>query len=288
MFQTVAFPPAIVITGASTGIGEACALELDRRGFRVFAGVRSPLAAENLRAKASSQLTPVSIDVTDAASIAASAKVVREAVGDAGLAGLVNNAGVVVSGPLEFLSVDELRRQLEVNVIGQVAVTQAMLPLLRIGRGRIVNIGSISGLLTSPYIGPYSASKFALEAITNALRLELRGSGIKVSILEPGNVKTPIWDKAIAAAEEKVDRAPPEAERLYRLDMEQMRKATLKMRDTGMPVECIVRAVVHALTARRPKRHYPIGGQTRLALFLFRFFPDSLRDMVILKSLGLR
>ena len=279
---------AVVITGASTGIGAACALALDRRGYRVFAGVRSEESAKNLRNQASNRLTPILIDVTDADQIAAAADTVREATEDAGLAGLVNNAGIVVSGPLEFLPVDDLRRQIEVNVIGQVAVTQAMLPLLRTGRGRIVNIGSISGFLTGPYTGPYSASKFALEAVTNALRLELRNSGIKVSILEPSNVKTPIWDKAIAAAEEKADRASPEAERLYRSDMEQMRKASIEMRDTGMPVQCVVRAVLHALTAQRPKTRYPVGVQTRLASFFFRFFPDSLRDTLILHSLGLR
>lgn len=288
MPATIALPRTVVITGASTGIGEACALELDRLGFRVFAGVRSEEAERKLQALASSRLVPLRIDVTDMATIAAAAKTIGETVGDAGIAGLVNNAGVVVSGPLEFVPIDDLRQQLEVNVIGQVAVTQAMMPLLRAGHGRIVNIGSISGFLTAPYLGPYSVSKFALEAVTNALRLELRGSGIKVSILEPGNVKTPIWDKSIARAQEKAEHASPEAERLYRADMEQMHKATLKMRDTGMPVKCVVRAVVHALTARRPKTRYPVGVQARLASFFFHFFPDSLRDTLILRSLGLR
>jgi NAD(P)-dependent dehydrogenase (short-subunit alcohol dehydrogenase family) len=283
-----AVPRTVVITGASTGIGEACALELDRLGFRVFAGVRSEEAGRNLRVQASSRLAPLRIDVTDMATIAAAARTIGEAIGDVGIAGLVNNAGVAVAGPIEFVPIDDLRQQLEVNVIGQVAVTQAMMPLLRIGRGRIVNIGSISGLLTAPYAGPYSASKFALEAVTNALRLELRNSGIKVSILEPGNVKTPIWDKSIARAQEKAERASPEADRLYRSDMEQMQRWSLEMRDTAMPVGCVVRAVVHALTARRPKRRYPVGTQARLASFFFRFFPDSLRDTLILRSLGLR
>ena len=145
--------PAVVITGASTGIGQACALELDRRGFRVFAGVRSETAAENLQAKASSRVTPLMIDVTDAASIAAAAKAVGEAMGDAGLAGLVNNAGIAVPGPLEAVPIDALRRQFEVNLIGQVAVTQAFLPLLRKARGRVVNIGSINGDPLDPVHG---------------------------------------------------------------------------------------------------------------------------------------
>ena len=194
---------AVVITGASTGIGEACALELDRRGWHVFAGVRSDEAAANLRQKASDRLSPVMIDVVDPESIAAAAKTISASVGDTGLAGLVNNAGIVVSGPLEFVAVDAIRQQLEVNVIGQIAVTQAMLPMLRNGPGRIVNMGSISGFVTAPYMGPYSMSKFALEAMTNAFRLELRNAGITSSVIEPASVKTPIWDKAIAGAEER-------------------------------------------------------------------------------------
>ncbi len=279
---------AVVITGASTGIGEACALELDRRGWHVFAGVRSDEAAANLRQKASDRLSPVMIDVVDPESIAAAAKTISASVGDTGLAGLVNNAGIVVSGPLEFVAVDAIRQQLEVNVIGQIAVTQAMLPMLRNGPGRIVNMGSISGFVTAPYMGPYSMSKFALEAMTNAFRLELRNAGITSSVIEPASVKTPIWDKAIAAGEERASRASPEAEKYYRADMEQMRQASIEMRDTGMPVECVVRAVMHALTARRPKARYPVGIQTRLAACFFPFLSNAVRERFILRSLGLK
>ena len=161
--------PAVLITGASSGIGQACSLELDRLGFRVFAGVRSDVAAQSLKAKASPRLMPLLIDVTDAASIAAAAGVVAKETGDAGLAGLVNNAGIVVSGPLEVVPLDALRRQLEVNVVGQVAVTQAMLPLLRKASGRVVHIGSVNGAMSPPYMGPYSASKYALEAVNLSL-----------------------------------------------------------------------------------------------------------------------
>jgi NAD(P)-dependent dehydrogenase (short-subunit alcohol dehydrogenase family) len=280
--------PTVVVTGASTGIGEACALELDRRGWRVFAGVRSLSAAEAWREKGSERVIPVIIDVTNMASITDAAETIRTAVGDAGLAGLVNNAGIAISGPLEFIPIDDLRRQLEVNVIGQMAVTQAMLPMLRLAHGRIVNMGSISGVITAPYLGPYSMSKFALEAMTSALRLELRNAGVQASVIEPGNVKTPIWDKSIAAAEEKSAHATPEADRLYRTDMEQMRQASLTMRDTGMPTARVVRAVMHALTARRPKARYPVGVQPKLASFFFRFLPNAVREKIILRSLGLR
>ena len=160
-------PDSIVITGASSGIGEACALYLDELGYRVFAGVRKPAAGEALKAKASKRLAPVILDVTDVASIDRAVETVKAAVGAAGLAGLVNNAGIGVGGPLEVVPLADLRKQFEVNVIGQVAVTQALLPLLRQGRGRIVNMGSIAGRATMPFMGPYSASKFALEALTD-------------------------------------------------------------------------------------------------------------------------
>src|SRR6266568_4897165 len=163
-------PGSVVVTGASTGIGEACALRLDRRGFRVFAGVRREVDGGALKQKASSRLTPILLDVTDASSIKSAAAAVVAALGEEGLSGLVNNAGIAIAGPLEFLPIDELRRQFEVNVIGQIAVTQAFLPLLRKGHGRIVNMGSIAGKSALPFTGPYCASKFALEALTDSLR----------------------------------------------------------------------------------------------------------------------
>ncbi|GBL40485.1 dehydrogenase/reductase SDR family member 9 [Nitrospirota bacterium] len=164
---------SVVITGASTGIGAACALHLDAMGFQVFAGVRRREDGAALKARGSQRLLPVRLDVTDEVSIAQAAALVKEAVGEEGIAGLVNNAGIAVAGPLEVLPIPELRKQFEVNVIGAVAVTQAFLPLVRIGRGRIVNMGSIAGRATMPFLGPYSMSKFALEAMTTALRLEL-------------------------------------------------------------------------------------------------------------------
>ncbi|MEK7693262.1 MAG: SDR family oxidoreductase, partial [Chloroflexota bacterium] len=185
---------SVVITGASTGIGEACALHLDALGWRVFAGVRKGADGEALQRKASARLIPVRIDVTDQASIASACDAVAQELGARGLDGLVNNAGIAVAAPLEFVPIDDLRRQLEINVIGQIAVTQAFLALIRTARGRIVNIGSVSGKLATPFTGPYSASKFAMEALTDALRIELRPWKIEVSIVEPGSIATPIWE----------------------------------------------------------------------------------------------
>jgi NAD(P)-dependent dehydrogenase (short-subunit alcohol dehydrogenase family) len=279
--------PAVVLTGSSTGIGAACALALDKHGFRVFAGVRSEADGQRVRAGASEKLTPLMIDVTDAESISAAAKTVGEATGESGLAGLVNNAGIVVSGPLEILPIEELRRQFEVNVIGQIAVTQAFLPLLRTARGRIVNIGSLNGSLAPPYLGPYAASKFALEALSDALRMELRNWGIAVSIIEPGAVETPIWEKALAAAEQMANDVSPEALELYDADLAAMRVATHRLADGAIPVAKVVRAVLHALTARCPKTRYYITLQTRLIFRPFKLVPDRIRDWFIRRGLGL-
>jgi NAD(P)-dependent dehydrogenase (short-subunit alcohol dehydrogenase family) len=277
----------VVITGASTGIGLACALELDRRGFRVFAGVRSQAAAQNLQAKASSRLTPIMIDVTDAASIAAAAKAVGQSVGNAGLAGLVNNAGVVVPGPVELVPLDAWRRQLEVNVIGQVAVIQAFLPLLRKARGRVVNISSVNGGLSLPYMGAYSASKFALEAVTDALRVELRTWGIGVSAVEPGPIDTPIWEKSSRMADEMSEHAAPEILSLYEADLNAVRAAVAQAARTAAPVQSVVRAVVHALSAKRPKTHYFLGWRVRLPFKGMKMLSDRLRDWIVRRSIGL-
>jgi NAD(P)-dependent dehydrogenase (short-subunit alcohol dehydrogenase family) len=287
MSQTNNSRSAILITGASTGIGRACALELDRRGFRVFAGVRSQSAADSLRAAASSQLAPVTIDVTDAASIAAAAEEVGKAVGHSGLFGLVNNAGVAVGGPVELVPIDKWRRQLEVNVLGQVAVTQAFLPLLRKARGRIVNISSNSGGQAGPYMGPYCSSKFALEAITDALRVELRTFGIAVSAVEPGPIQTPIWEKSKAAADQAIEHVVPEVLALYQSELDMFRAAINEASRTAAPVERVVRAVVHAMTAKRPKTRYFLGWPVRVCFKGMKMLPDRLRDWIVRKAVGL-
>ena len=278
--------PTIVITGASTGIGAACALALDRKGYRVFAGVRTEAAGQRLQSLASAHLIPLRLDVTDAAAIAAAAKQVEEVVGEAGLAGLVNNAGIAVAGPLEIVPIEYVRQQFEVNVIGAVAVTQALLPLLRRARGRIVNMSSISGRVVVPYIGLYAASKHALEAISDALRVELRTWGIEVALIEPGSIATPIWEKSLAAADRISASVPSEGYKLYEADLEALRATTEKIAARAAPVEIVVRAVLHALTARRPKTRYPLTWETRLAVRVRRWLPDRLWDRIIKRQIG--
>ena len=282
---------AFVVTGASTGIGKAVALELDRLGYRVFAGVRTEAAAEALRREASEQLTPVMLDVTVPESIAAAAKTIGDAVGDAGIAGLVNNAGIAVPGPLEMVPIEDFRRQFEVNVIGQLAVTQAMLPLLRKAKGRVVFMSSISGGLALPCMGAYAASKFAVEAICDVLRVELRNWGIRVSAVEPAAVVTPIWEKSLAASDRMAESDDPTIASLlplYQADIDAIRKEVDRSIRTASPVERVVRAVVHALTSKRPKAHYYLGWNVFLGFTLLRLLPTGLRDWIVRKACGLK
>ena len=279
---------AVVVTGTSTGIGRACALRLDAMGFPVFAGVRRKVDGEALREEGSERLTSLLIDITDGASIAAAAEVVAAAVGEAGLSGLVNNAGILVPGPLEFIPIAEVRRQLEVSAIGHIAVTQAFLPLLRKGRGRIVHIGSINGRVAAPLMGPYCAAKFALEALTDVLRMELRPWGIQVVLIEPGSTDTPIWDKGIAKSEEIQQSLPRWAQDLYAPAVAAMGEAAARMRKAAIPPDVVARAVAHALTARRPRTRYLVGRDARLLAALAKILPDRALDSLIARQMGLR
>ena len=189
---------AVLVTGASTGIGYATSALLAREGFTVFAGVRS--GGDHERLSAIPGIAPLQLDVTDAEAIRDAAHIVHE--NGSPLRAVVNNAGIVVPGPLEFLPIDELRRQFEVNFFGALAVTQAFLPMLRAAKGRIVFMSSVSGQIATAFVGAYSSSKFALEAASDALRMELRSSGVGVSVVQPGNVNTPIWRKGRSGKDE--------------------------------------------------------------------------------------
>jgi NAD(P)-dependent dehydrogenase (short-subunit alcohol dehydrogenase family) len=278
---------AVLITGASTGIGAACAVYLATLGFRVFAGVRRLADAQALGERTSGTLTPLLLDITNETSISRAASEVGAAVGAAGLYGLVNNAGVVVASPLEILPPGELRRQLEVNVVGQLAVTQAFLPLLRQARGRLVNIGSISGRSASPVLGPYAASKAALAALTHALRLELKPWGIHVSLIEPGAVATPIWEKSKTAGEELARRAPAEGYTLYAGLIVAVQKAAGHAARRAIPAQIVAEVVAHALTTPKPKTRYVVGRDAKIQAVAAWLLPDRLRDRLLAKVLRL-
>jgi len=285
---------AILITGASTGIGRACALYLDSIGFNVFAGVRREVDGNDLRKKASGRLTPVLIDVTNSESIDSALKFVSGEVGGAGLVGLVNNAGINAGGLLEFLPIAEIRNLLEVNLIGHIAVTQAFLPLIRKGHGRIVNMGSIAGIMPQAYLAPYSASKAALKAITDSLRLELKPWKIQVLIIEPGIVYTPMWDKAETEAAIKVKIFPQEAFDLYGCTINgvvEILKNKKRIKMVAVSVDAVARTVARALTAKRPGTRYIVGWDARLAAFLTWALPNRAIDwlaMLFWRQLGLK
>jgi NAD(P)-dependent dehydrogenase (short-subunit alcohol dehydrogenase family) len=278
---------AVVVTGASTGIGRACALRLDRLGFQVFAGVRKDADGKALKKKARGNLTPVRMDVTDEAAITAAAETVGNAVGEGGLLGLVNNAGIAMPGPIEFLPLKDLRTQLDVNVIGQVAVTQAFLPLIRKGSGRIVNIGSIGGRMATPFQGAYNASKFAMEALTDSLRMELKPWGIHVSIVEPGNIDTPIWQKGLGQADVLLEKMPAYGRELYDPVVDAARQAAEKSAQAGIPPSAVAKAVVHALTAEKPKTRYVVGTDARIQAVVARLVPDGVKDWLVAREMGL-
>jgi len=269
----------ILITGSSTGIGRACAVRFAELGYHVFAGVRKPADGEALRAHSSENVEPVLLDVTSAQSIAAT----MATVGAGPLAGLVNNAGIATMGPLELVPIDSWRKQFEVNVIGLVAVTQACLPALRLGRGRIVNVGSIADRCALPGSGPYDSSKFAVGAITDVLRMELRPWGISVSLIEAGAIATPIWDKSQREADELGRQVEPERYALYRNLMETVQQEVAQSARTASPVAALVKTVEHAMTARRPRTRYLVGRDTSLWRFL-SWLPDRWRDRVILSK----
>ena len=273
---------AVVVTGSSTGIGEACALHLAKLGYRVFAAVRKDADAERLRQK-HVHITPLLFDVRDAAALRRAADFVAGEVGSAGIQGLLNNAGIAVAAPLEYLPLDDLRMQLEVNVVGQLAVTQAFLPLVRQGKGRITFISSISGLLATPMVGAYSASKFALEALADSLRLELKEWGIEVNLIEPGQIATPIWTTSAQAADERAERMDPQAPTRYGWMMRAARVRVGQGTKHGLDPHQVALTVERALLGPSPKTRYVVGKEG-LAVRILAALPDRLRDKIVLSQ----
>ena len=279
----------ILITGASTGIGRAAALALLAQGFRVFAGVRSDRAAETLRGAAPAgivaRLETLHLDVTDAAQIRSARERVEAVVGAEGLWGLFNNAGISVAGPLEHIPIERLRRQLEVNVTGQVAVTQAFLPLLRRARGRIVTTGSNSGYFATPCLAPYCISKYAMEAFSDALRRELRPWGIAVSLLEPGAVATDIWQTSTLEFQEFLRNPPSGMIESYGGLLDGISRAARHAVRRAASVDVVTRDVIHAFTSRRPKTRYRMGPGS-ISRKWQSYLPDRWLDAMVAKKLG--
>jgi NAD(P)-dependent dehydrogenase (short-subunit alcohol dehydrogenase family) len=270
----------VLVTGASTGIGEATVLHLRELGFEPVAGVRKDEDAERL---GRSGIRSVRLDVTDADQIAA----VRAEVGEGALAGLVNNAGIAIAAPLEFLPVEQLRHQLEINLIGQVAVTQALLPALRRARGRVVNISSIGGRVAIPLLGAYNMSKFGLEAFSDVLRRELRPQGVDVIAIEPGGIKTPIWRKGGEVADEILAGTTAEGQVLYGPMVAAVRKQSANIEQVrGLPPRAVAEVIGTALTADRPRARYLVGKDAKARALIARVVPDRVMDRLIGRALG--
>jgi len=268
-----------LVTGASSGIGRSIAERLGQSGWQVFAGVRSEAAADEARALHEA-IRPVILDVTDGGQIAAAQKVISEATGSTGLQALVNNAGVGVACPIEYQPIADVRRVLETNVIGHVAVTQAFLPLLRRGGGRIVFMSSGAGFIALPMFGAYAASKFALEAVADSLRRDLRPWRLPVINIEPGFVKTRILVNGYRDTTEAFNRLSVEGRAYYAESYRAVQSIQASMLKSALPPERVAATVLKALEARRPRLRYPVGMDAWLARFL-RLMPARLADALI-------
>lgn len=270
----------VLITGASSGIGATTALALDRLGHRVFAGVETAADGADLLSPASPRLHRLVLDVCSSASIKAAVDELTAQLDGSGLDGVVNNAGIALAAPIEVLPLDDLRRQLETNVVGQVAVTQATLPLVRAAGGRVVLMSSIGGRVASQFAGPYYASKHALEAIGEALRQELDPDGIPVVLIEPSIISTPIWDKGIAYLDQLTATLSAEQRSRYGERLASFRESLHSADEHGKDPEQVAEAVIEALTADRPDTRYVVGTEGKLLTALRPFIPDRLADKV--------
>lgn len=276
---------SVLVTGASTGIGRATALRLDAAGWQVFAGVRRQEDAESLRRDGSERLVPLMLDVTDAGQIAAAAERIEAEV-EGGLAGLVNNAGVAVPSPLETIPIEDFRHQVEVNLTGQVAVTQALLPEIRRGRGRVVFISSIGGRIAFPLTGAYHAAKFGIEAVGDVFRQELRPWGLRVAIVEPGSIDTPIWDRGERTADAIGERSP-RRDALYGRAIESYRRVVRQTAERGIPPEKVAGVVERALTSPRPRTRYLVGLDAKVQARLRPLIPTPVFDRIVARVMNL-
>ncbi len=271
----------VIVTGASSGIGFECARWLAGHGFHVFAGIRRRPDAERLEKAVPGKITAVILDVTDAASIKSAVKAVTKCPADIVPFALVNNAGISIAGPLEMLPVDSFKKQIDVNLVGQLAVTQAFLPLLRAHHGRIFLMGSILGRFALPFLGAYSCAKFALEAMAESLSMELTGTGVSVSIVEPGNISTPIWEKSKATAMEIAGDLSESKWDMYRDDARAALGYVERLSAKGLQPARVAQVIEKALNAREAKKKYTVGPDSAFLGRLLPLFPTGLRQAIL-------
>ncbi len=285
MSEAKADRDAVMITGASTGIGRATALHLAGLGLRVFAGVRKTVDGEKLVAEGGERIEPLMIDVAEGESIERATTELGERLGGSRLIGLVNNAGLAIGGPQELLPLDDWRRQFEVNVFGLVDTTQKVLPHLLASRGRVINVSSIGGRVSTPLMAPYGASKFAVEALTDALRLELRQFGVWAACIEPGMVKTEIWKKGEEQLDKYKTEQPTEALARYADLTAALERFSATGKNKGVEPIKVARAIEHALLAKRPRTRYPVGPDARMLVVLRWLLPDRALEWLMLRAM---
>ncbi|WP_319450332.1 MULTISPECIES: SDR family NAD(P)-dependent oxidoreductase [unclassified Mycobacterium] len=278
-----ASPEIVVVTGASTGIGAATARELARRGFHVLAGVRRDRDADAIRGPG---IEPVIIDVTNPEHIAALAARVQGDPQGRALRALVNNAAIQVNVPVETYAIDEWRNMFEVNLFGQIAVTQALLPALIRSRGRVVNISSVGGKIAMAAYGPYAGTKFALEAVSDSLRRELAPSGVRVVVVEPGAVRTEMLGRAVASAQDSTSAMTAEQAQRYGGLVHAVNAQAASSTDSGLPADAAAKVIAKAVTARKPRTRYAVGRDAAVITRMARFLPDRVLDRVL--AVGLR
>jgi NAD(P)-dependent dehydrogenase (short-subunit alcohol dehydrogenase family) len=274
------FQKSVLVTGASTGIGWTTSLELAGKGWRVFASVRKEADAKKLRGASSGKITPVIMDIVDYESVKRGAREIEKLLGGAGLDGLFNNAGISVQGPMEIIPIEMFEQQLRVNVSGQVFVTQTFLPLVRAARGRIVFMSSENGRITTPLTGHYSASKHAIEAVANSLRMELRPFGIRISLIEAGTVKTAIWEKYEDFGNTLMRSLTSDAKQLYATELNALANAQGILKNMGFPAKRVARAAYRALTSRWPKARYVVGNDARALILFNAILPTWMMDRI--------
>lgn len=278
---------SVVIIGASSGIGKATVLRLATNGWRVIAAVRREQDAELLRSQSENRVETVLLDVTDDGSIRAAATEVSSLLGNDGLDGLFNNAGIGDVSPIEYTTVDLIRRVYEVNLFGQINAIQAFLPLLRRAKGRIVNTGSVGDHLSPPFAGVLASSKAAFASVSSSLRLELRSQGIYVVIVEPGSINTPAVEKTLGSVENQIASLPSEGARLYAVGLRRMATAFAKSEKGGSSPDVVAQVVEKALNAKKPRTRYAAGKDSMKLITLARLLPERLLDLAILKTFGL-
>lgn len=267
----------LLITGCSTGIGYGAAVYFAQKGYKVFAGVRKESDVERLK-KACAEVHPLILDVTKETDIQTAVELISSQV--EGVFNLINNAGIAVAGPMEFVSLEDYRRQFEINFFGLVAMTKACLPLLRKTQGRVINVSSVAGRVASPFLGPYSASKFAVEAVSDALRREVAEHHVRVILVEPGPIQTPIWDKGLSSKDESLTTLPPHLEKVYGKAIDHFRKYVAQAAETALPIESVLKVFEQALESSSPQHRYMISKES-LLINLVPLIPSRWVDRIM-------